>query len=70
MDGNQMGFPDGTRNQGLFNLGIYVRKRYGEDDLAHHLDDMNQKFMDRIPSLLLIQQIHKVIPLVIVILLR
>ena len=43
---SKMGFPDGTRNQGLFNLGIYVRKRYGEDDLAHHLDEMNQKFMD------------------------
>ena len=41
----KQGFPDGTRNQGLFNLGIYVRKRYGEDDLAHHLDDMNNKFM-------------------------
>ena len=43
---SKMGFPDGTRNQGLFNLGIYVRKRYGEDDLANHLDEMNQKFMD------------------------
>jgi hypothetical protein len=42
---SKMGFPDGTRNQGLFNLGIYVRKRYGEDDLAHHLDEMNNQFM-------------------------
>lgn len=43
---SKMGFPDGSRNQGLFNLGVYIRKRYGEDDLAHHLDEMNNKFMN------------------------
>tara|TARA_R100001443_G_scaffold487_6_gene2025 strand:- start:4628 stop:6145 length:1518 start_codon:yes stop_codon:yes gene_type:complete len=42
---SKMGFPDGTRNQGLFNLGVYVRKRYGEDELAEHLDEMNNQFM-------------------------
>ena len=42
---SKMGYPEGTRNQGLFNLAVYIRKRYGEDDLAHHLDDMNNKFM-------------------------
>jgi hypothetical protein len=42
---SKMGFPEGSRNQGLFNLAVYARKRYGEDDLAHHLDEMNNKFM-------------------------
>lgn len=39
------GFPTGSRNMGLFNLGVYLRKRYG-DDFGDHFDDFNQQFMD------------------------
>jgi len=42
---SKIGFPEGTRNQGLFNLGIYARKRYGEDELANYIDEMNNNFM-------------------------
>lgn len=39
------GFPAGTRNVGLFNLGVYLRKRYG-DEYKDHMDELNQQFMD------------------------
>jgi len=38
------GFPDGTRNNGLFALGIYTKKKYG-DTWREHLESMNQKYM-------------------------
>lgn len=39
------GFPDGTRNNGLFALGIYCQKKYGEN-WKNHLEDMNRQFMN------------------------
>jgi hypothetical protein len=39
------GFPDGTRNNGLFNLGVFARKKYG-DDWETKVDEMNSRFMD------------------------
>lgn len=41
----QSGFPDGTRNNGLFALGIYAKKKYGED-WRRHLEEMNRDFMN------------------------
>lgn len=40
----QSGFPDGTRNNGLFALGIYAKKRYGEN-WRTQLEEMNRLFM-------------------------
>lgn len=37
------GLPDGTRNEGMYNVAIYVRKRWGEDwqsNLFHYNDEM------------------------------
>jgi len=39
------GFPEGTRNTGLLNMGVYAMKKYG-DDWETALDDMNRKYMD------------------------
>lgn len=41
---SQSGFPDGTRNSGLFALGIYCKKRYGER-WQTQLEEMNRLFM-------------------------
>lgn len=38
------GFPDGTRNKGLFALGIFCKKKYG-DEWKRVLEDYNRKFM-------------------------
>lgn len=38
------GFPDGTRNQGLFNLGVYAQKA-SPDGWQKLTEEMNQKFM-------------------------
>lgn len=38
------GFPDGTRNKGLFALGIYAKKKYG-DKWKDKLDEFNQAGM-------------------------
>jgi hypothetical protein len=38
------GFPQGTRNMGLFNLGVYCRHKYG-DEWQQHLEEMNRDFM-------------------------
>lgn len=38
------GFPEGTRNNGLFALGIYCKKKYGEN-WKEHLEEMNRNFM-------------------------
>jgi hypothetical protein len=39
------GFPEGTRNNGLFNVAVYLRKRYG-DGWQDKIDEYNQRFMD------------------------
>jgi hypothetical protein len=39
------GFPEGTRNNGLFNLGVYAKLRFG-DDWEDHLDEYNRDYMD------------------------
>lgn len=41
---SMQGFPEGTRNNGLFALGVYAKKKYGEK-WKDHLEDMNRKFM-------------------------
>ena len=38
------GFPDGTRNNGLFNLGIYAIKRW-PDEWEERLVEMNERFI-------------------------
>ena len=38
------GFPEGTRNKGLFALGIYCRKRWPQD-WQRHLEEFNQTAM-------------------------
>lgn len=35
------GIDKGTRNNGLFNIGIYLRKRYGEKEWEKHLEAYN-----------------------------
>lgn len=40
----QRGFPEGTRNNALFNVAVYLKKRYG--DAAPYLADYNRRFMD------------------------
>lgn len=39
------GFGEGGRNKGLFNIGVYLRKRFG-DGWTEKLDEYNQTFMD------------------------
>ncbi len=36
------GISKGGRNNGLFNLAVYLRKRYGEGEWESHLDEYNQ----------------------------
>lgn len=38
-------FPDGTRNSGLFALGIYCKKKFGEK-WREKLEDMNRSYMN------------------------
>jgi|TARA_Y100000034_G_scaffold136863_2_gene216489 hypothetical protein len=38
------GFPEGTRNNGLFNLGVYCRKAF-PDEWASKVDEFNGKYM-------------------------
>tara|TARA_R110002020_G_scaffold103231_1_gene241711 strand:- start:2299 stop:3822 length:1524 start_codon:yes stop_codon:yes gene_type:complete len=38
------GFPKGTRNSGLFNVGVFLRKKY-PDDWEKRLEDINIKYM-------------------------
>ena len=40
-----MGFPEGTRNNGLFNLGIYARKRF-PDTWQGMVEHYNKEFMN------------------------
>lgn len=42
------GFPEGTRNTGLFNMGVYARKKFG-DDWEDEILAINYKYME--PSL-------------------
>ncbi|MFA5604149.1 MAG: primase C-terminal domain-containing protein, partial [Bacilli bacterium] len=37
---------EGSRNNGLFNIGVYLRKRYGDDFWEDKLDEYNSKFLD------------------------
>jgi hypothetical protein len=41
------GFGEGNRNNALFNIAVYLRNRYGEDDWADKLDKYNQEFMEK-----------------------
>ena len=38
------GFPEGTRNKALFNLGVFARTKYG-DEWHKRLDDFNRKYL-------------------------
>ena len=38
------GYPEGTRNNGLFNLGVYCRKRW-PDDWEKKIEEMNEAFL-------------------------
>jgi hypothetical protein len=40
-----MGFPQGTRNNGLFALGTFAKKKYGQR-WQERLEDWNRQFMD------------------------
>lgn len=40
----QQGFPEGTRNNGLYNLGIYTQKAFG-DDWKQKVDEYNNKYL-------------------------
>lgn len=42
---SQIGYPTGTRNDGLYNIGVYL-KRSRPDDWENQLDDMNHKYME------------------------
>jgi hypothetical protein len=39
------GFGEGSRNNGLFNVAVYLRKRFGDDDWNDHIDEYNQGCM-------------------------
>jgi hypothetical protein len=39
------GFPAGSRNNALFNMGVYLRKKHGEGGWDKELSDFNQEYM-------------------------
>lgn len=39
------GYPEGSRNNGLFAIAVYLRKRFGEESWEDRLDTYNNKFM-------------------------
>lgn len=39
------GFEEGARNNALFDIGVYLRKRFGDDFWEEKLDKYNQKFL-------------------------
>lgn len=39
------GFGEGGRNNAMFNIGVYLRKRYGDEEWQGHMDQMNATFM-------------------------
>lgn len=40
------GFGEGSRNNALFNVAVYLRKRFGDEDWEERVDEYNQEFMD------------------------
>lgn len=40
----ERGFPEGSRNNALFDVAVYLKKRYG-DDWQQHLDKYNTRYM-------------------------
>lgn len=42
---SQVGYPTGTRNDGLYNIGVYL-KRSHPDDWENELNNFNHKYMD------------------------
>jgi hypothetical protein len=42
---SQLGFPEGTRNDGLFQIGVYMRKAF-PDNWEPKIEDANHKFME------------------------
>jgi len=41
----RVGFPDGSRNNALFDLGVYARLRYGDHEWEPWVDRFNQQYM-------------------------
>lgn len=39
------GFPEGSRNNALYNMAVYLRKRHGEAGWDGSLDELNQRFV-------------------------
>lgn len=39
------GFPEGARNNGLFDLGVYARLKYGDHDWEEKVEDYNRQYM-------------------------
>lgn len=39
------GFPEGTRNNGLFALGVFIRKKYTEDQFRDKLHEFNHQYL-------------------------
>ena len=40
----QVGYPEGTRNDGLYNIGVYLKRAF-PDDWGNRLEDMNHRYM-------------------------
>jgi len=40
-----VGFPEGSRNNALFDCGVYARKRYGDNDFPRYVQEYNVKYM-------------------------
>ena len=41
----KQGFPEGTRNNGLFNVGVYLKKAFA-DDWEQKIEDYNRKYVN------------------------
>jgi len=41
----RIGFPRGSMNNALLSLGVYAKKRYGEEDFDRHVWRYNEKYM-------------------------
>ena len=58
----EQGFPKGTRNNGLFNMGVYLRKAF-QDTWEVEIEEYNRRYMDPpLPSsevVAVIKQLHK-----------
>ena len=42
---SRRGFPEGSRNNSLFNIGVYLKLRFG-DDWESHLDEYNRDYIN------------------------